>query len=343
MHVPVRVCSLLALAACNAALGLDETVAVGAGPRTLVFDNRESATDLVDFPVAVTFARTSELGAIDPARDLRFFDPDTGRDLPFDVERWEPAGDGAIWVRVPQIDARSQTDHIVMFVGADIGAADPAAVWAGHDLVVHGVRDGVLPNAAGPAFTGRGTGLAATDGIVGEAVRLPAFVELEGSEALLGGWPAFTLELWMYPDHDAVTAPTEYGFLDRGGALNLGRIYDYDRVDGIVRAQIDLHFADGSDAYLSSLIALRRWFHVVFTFDGTTLWLYRNGVFDEVQGFDVPTTLLAGASTLSIGHRNPASSMAGAIDELRLSRSYRDADWIYAQYLTMTGRFVTVR
>ena len=33
--------------------------------------------------------------------------------------------------------------------------------------------------------------------------------------------------------------------------------------------------------------------------------------------------------------------MAGMIDEVRVSRNARDADWVNAQFLSMTGKFVT--
>jgi len=51
-----------------------------------VFDNRASTRDLVDFPVVVRLdpTRIDSDQVIDPGTDLRFHDPTTDTDLPFD-------------------------------------------------------------------------------------------------------------------------------------------------------------------------------------------------------------------------------------------------------------------
>ncbi|MBA3391137.1 MAG: DUF2341 domain-containing protein [Deltaproteobacteria bacterium] len=339
----VRFASVLLLAGCNSVFALDETATIGSGPRRLVFDNSASATDLVEFPVLVVL----EPGVVDvddPTRDLRFHDPDSDADLPFDVDVWDPAGSSLVWVKVPRIDAGSKTDEIVMYSGRDAGGlAAPAAVWADYDLVIHDAQaDGTLTNAAAADYTTRGSGISRKPGALGHAIGLPGFAELPNTEPLLDGWTQFSLELWVYADYASgqLSTTDEAMFLDRGGSIQLGRVKDLGIAQGIVWLQIDTHFGDNS-SYLNTVFSFRRWVHIVYTYDGQTLWMYQNGQFASVDPKPTPIAVTAGPARLKLGSQN--TSMIGALDEVRVSRTYRDPDWVNAQFLTMNGRFVTIR
>ena len=62
--------------------------------------------------------------------DLRFVDRD-GTLLPHEIETWNEAGTSYVWVKVPQIDGSSGTDHIWLYYGnaAAPDAQNVAAVW----------------------------------------------------------------------------------------------------------------------------------------------------------------------------------------------------------------------
>ncbi len=60
-----------------------------------------------------------------------------------------------------------------------------------------------------------------------------------------------------------------------------------------------------------------------------------------VMGLRVGTTMLSDTSgLLELGSRDTA--LDGFIDELRVSQSYRGPDWVFAQYLSMSGTFARV-
>ena len=97
--------------------------------------------NLVDFPVLVQldssridYSLTQNDGA-----DLRFVDRD-GTLLPHEIETWNAAGTSYVWVKVPQIDGSSGTDHIWLYYGNAVAAdaQNVAAVWnSGYAAVYH--------------------------------------------------------------------------------------------------------------------------------------------------------------------------------------------------------------
>jgi hypothetical protein len=339
------VCAAAALGACNFVYGLDGTRLANGSPRALVFDNSASGTDLVDFQLLVAPDGSFDFTDVtDPERNIRFVDPRTEVDLPFEIERWDPSGGSLFWVRVPRITARSTTDHIEMHFGATVAGTRDPDVWRDYDLVVHAPRDGIVASAVG-TYTGRGTApITATSGAVGDAIAMPNTITFESSGALLNGWDKYTLEFWIYADYATIpalvqnTPPIQMGVLDRGGSINLGRLIQY-QIPDILRMQIDTHY-DAGDLYLSSFVQLQRWLYIVFTFDGQAQWVYRDGAFAAVDGYASGAKLIAGANLLRLG-AGVSNTMKGGIDELRLSRVGRNDDWVNAQYLSMTGRFIT--
>jgi hypothetical protein len=110
--------------------------------RRLTFDNSSRGSSLLDFPVLVVldggwfdYSQTQDAG-----QDLRFFDDDGSTPLPYEIEEWNEAGTSYVWVKVPQIDANSDTDFIWMYYGdpTAVDDQDPPGVWtAGYVAVWH--------------------------------------------------------------------------------------------------------------------------------------------------------------------------------------------------------------
>ncbi len=344
-----RGCLLAAvtLAGCNTVWGLDSTELQNENPRLLRFDNSASGKDLVEFPVLVTLdaTRIRYDDVLDPATQLRFFDPETSTDLAFEIERWDPTGRSEIWVEVPKIDARSTEDHILMFYGAEAGGMErPAEVWSSSAFVFHGNPER-LASSVGD-FPGTAVGVSASDGMIGRAPRLTGTgesrVRFANSASLLDGWGAFSLEFWIYADYTPTNVPTDsVSVLGNGGSVDTAYLV---RPAAQVRTHldltVDLFFAgDTSLTRLVSLIPLQRWIYVAYAFDGRALWIYNNGAFADAYAPSARLGTNAGSDQLTLGATTAA--FAGMIDELRISRSYRDADWINAQYLSMTDKLIS--
>jgi Domain of unknown function (DUF2341) len=72
--------------------------------------------------------------------DIRFVDSDNQTILDYEIERWDTSGTSTVWVKVPQIDASSNTDYIYMYYNnnAASDAQDAAGVWSnGYSAVYH--------------------------------------------------------------------------------------------------------------------------------------------------------------------------------------------------------------
>lgn len=252
----------LGLAACNQVYGIDSTSIANDNPRTVLFDNSASPVDLVDMavPLFLDDTRLDYSHVTDPMTDLRFHDPDTDTELPFEVEQWNPLGESVVWVRVPTIDAGSKSDRILMYFGADAeGRADASEVWTEYELVAHGnagqFQSAPRPVAATP------TAVTSAPGAVGSAYQFGLGehqIEYASSRDLLSG-TAFTAEMWLYADYaNSAALNGEPGIIDLRMPLTGGRLFDIPEVAEFVVMQIDVHFA-GDISYSPTFVPLRKW------------------------------------------------------------------------------------
>jgi Tol biopolymer transport system component len=178
--------------------------------RTLAFDNSTRTENLVDFPVLVKldsnvidYAKTHDQGW-----DLRFFDQD-GTALAHEIELWDEAGTSYVWVKIPQIDASSSTDSIVMYYGnagvADSGE-DAAGVWSDYRATYHLNENpgatGTVSDSAGN-FDAVNAGSTDTAGIIGSAQDFDGagqYIDLGDDRAWINNASGASLSIWMNPD-----------------------------------------------------------------------------------------------------------------------------------------------
>ncbi len=358
---------VLALAGCDSILRLDPITPLAPSPRALVFDNRSSASDLAGFPVLVAVDPSTILydTIADPSHDLRFHDEASGTDLPFEIERWDPSGESIVWVKVPVIHAGSTTDRVLMYFGPDAhGSESATAVWSDYELVFHG--DSLVDS------TGKSTPMMIPDtagampsitrGLIGNAVAFAGGsnqrVEMMGSTAIMDHWPTYTIELCLAPAYmpdpynlgvtviNGTTNPVEPFVIDKpGGALSNGRLrnsVENDRSPFVM--QTDLSW-DGTNT-LNAIYYMpnQTWSQVTFAYDGQILWSYRDGTALAVNANDAaaPTPVDTAGENVQIGGTSGAAPLLGEIDEVRISRTFHDTSWVFAQYLSMTKHFVTI-
>ena len=100
--------------------------------RQLTFNNSGQSEALQNFPVLVKLnsSRIDYFKTQDSGQDIRFIDAN-GTELKYEIEEWDEGGESYVWVKVPQIDALSNTDYIWMYYGNDtVGdGQDAANVW----------------------------------------------------------------------------------------------------------------------------------------------------------------------------------------------------------------------
>ncbi|MCB0127370.1 MAG: DUF2341 domain-containing protein, partial [Caldilineaceae bacterium] len=99
----------------------------------LTFDNTAATEDLQNFAVLVTLDATKidYADTQDQGQDIRFFDADGATPLSHQIELWNESGTSYVWVKVPQIDAGSNADFIIMRYGNPTAndIQDPTGVW----------------------------------------------------------------------------------------------------------------------------------------------------------------------------------------------------------------------
>ncbi len=114
----------------------------------ITFDNSAQTENLLNFPVMVKIPTGSPIytDIISPAGDdIRFIDSDGVTDLSYEIEWYDNTADSFIWVRVPQIDASSNTDHIWLYCGKSGLAAKSSgpSVFppSEYNIVLHFTKD----------------------------------------------------------------------------------------------------------------------------------------------------------------------------------------------------------
>ena len=167
---------------------------------------------LVSFPVLVTltpatidYAQTQAAG-----QDLRFIGDDNHTLLNYEIESWNPGGTSYVWLKVPQVNAFSTTDHAWLYYGNPTAAAGqaPTSVWTGGFASVWHLNSqvaGTYPDATAKAMNGTPTSEIAAAGVAGDGIdnvsATNAYIELDPSKVaqLPGGTSARTLCAWAKP------------------------------------------------------------------------------------------------------------------------------------------------
>jgi len=113
--------------------------------KKITFDNSAQVENLVNFPVLVKLnsSRIDYSKTQDSGQDIRFTDSDGTTLLPYEIEKWDETGDSFVWVKVPQIDASSNTDYIYMYYGNSSATDGQSAtdVWDSNYVMIQHLKD----------------------------------------------------------------------------------------------------------------------------------------------------------------------------------------------------------
>ncbi len=322
-----------------------------------------AAVALVDHPVLVRL-HASALDAINidyskiqnAGQDLRFVDG-KGNLLAYQIESWDSAGYSQVWVKVPLLETVEAHNTFFMYYGnaSAPGAQQPSIVWDADSVGVYHfnstANDSSLPNQNGVA-----TGIAYSTGIVGQAATFDgtnSIVNL-GSDASLdnvfdGGG---TISAWINPSgwgeggfgrivDKAVNTSGGNGFALQiaGTAPGNGQIIFDQSFSGTV----------GQWRTNPGTISLNSWQDVVVSYDSSSAsnvpTIYINGIQQSLIFSSTPvgTASSDAAQDFTIGNQITAldRTFDGQIDEVRISTTIRDSDWVIQQYRTIVSAVTT--
>ncbi|MEI6534145.1 MAG: DUF2341 domain-containing protein [Verrucomicrobiaceae bacterium] len=265
--------------------------------------------------------------------DLRF--AAAGKALAYQIEEWDPAGGTAsVWVRIPVIKG-NERQEIKMFWGkADASAeSNGSAVFNadnGFLSVLH--LDEAMKDEVGSAqLTNKGTTTGA--GVIGKGLHVAAGQSL-GCGEVINTYPTKSepnsTAVWVKPD------------AFNGNILVWGQ--------GAQQRQVTLTAKNPDEFEMSTFYGptvtakysaqIQQWYHVEHTYKLGASLIYVNGV---LAGSSAASSLdLHAPCKLELGGNN----FAGDIDEVRVSKVTRSADWVKLEYenqrpqQTLTGPLV---
>jgi hypothetical protein len=313
----------------------------------LTLDNSAQAETFSDFPVLVvlTPARVSYSRLGPGGRDLRFLDSDLNP-LAHEVRSWSEGGTSYVWVNVPQVLGGNDTQYIWMYYGnGNSGTAEaPNGVWdtqfRGVWHLMGDVRDSTRHGNHGTDF---GTVAATPNGRDFDGAD---YIRVSDSSSLDITGP-LTMEAWTYrrsPSGSDAIVVSKYnkGTNERSFDLGFDRSSHNDRANMIISADGALN---PNGILESPGPELRNtWYYVAGTYNGTELAIYVDGVQTNTRTPTQPGILASDQDVIIGGLQNGGSVeeyFDGLLAEVRLSATARSADWIAAQYLTMSDAFVT--
>jgi len=332
--------------------------------RKMTFDNSASAEDLMDFPVLVslTSAVIDYTETQDAGQDIRFIDADGTTELAYEIEKWDESGTSVVWVKIPQIDAGSTTDHIWIYHNNSTAVDNQNApgVWSnGYAGVWHLDED---PSGPAPQIKDRtsntndgttegsmisidsidakiGNGLK-LDGL-DDLLRVPDSISLDSTndEATFGLWIKWTDsasgkgQLVMSSSNRFATGANDgFEWASQGSGNHF--FYPWGG-DGS-------NYNLGPNPFVNML-----WHYLVVTLNSSTkeVQIYVDGTpmtFATENVLTLWTTFASPNDWFWGGNSNSSPRyFDGVFDEIRVSDVVRSIDWINAQYKAMDGSFNT--
>jgi hypothetical protein len=261
--------------------------------------------------------------------DLRFsFE---GNPVPYQVEQWDPvAGEAAIWVRVPVI--RGNSRHLLMLHWGRDGVASESNGGAvfhednGFSVVMHlGETGGELLDTVG-TVRGADKGTQAISGVIGGARNFQSGNGIACGEQITGlpaaGLP-HTSEAWVRP-RQVNSVVFGWGNEQAQGKVVMG-------LRSPPHVAMDCYFSN-ANLKGTQAVPLAEWAHVAHTYGPEGARLYVNGRLDSVSLLKGPPLNLRTPARMWVGGWYNTYRFEGAIDEVRVSRVARSADWVRLCY-----------
>jgi len=282
-----------------------------------------------DFPVLVRlnkeffdFSQTKANG-----EDIRFA-AGTGAPLAYQIEEWDPAaGTASIWVRIPTIKGNARQEIKVYWGKADAaGESKGSAVFNeanGYLSVFH--MDDPVKDEVGTVES-KDTGTVSSSGIIGKSRRFDAGKGINCGEKITtyptGSNPHST-EAWFRAEKPNATV------LAWGNEAGQGKVMM--QYFSPPHMTMECYFS-GADVKGGSTLPTSQWIHVVHAFKNGDSRVYVNGVLDGVSTSTGAPLAIKSPARMYIGGWYDNYRFVGDIDEVRISKVTRSADWVKLQY-----------
>ena len=226
------------------------------------------------------------------------------------------------------------TDGLVLALDAGNTKSYPGSGTTWSDLSGNG-NTGTLANGVG--YNSNNGGSLSFDG-VDDHVSFSSASELQFLNRL-----PYTLEVWMYPTANP-GASTWTGIFNRESNAGSGRDGYNIYLNGNTNQTLYLateRFQSGTGNAIGQTFSdaslLNIWHHVVATYDGTTLRLYRNG--EQLNSATSTGNITNTSQTLEIGKRGGGSYYNGRLTGQKIYNRALTASEIQQNFNALRGRF----
>ncbi|MHA2369734.1 MAG: DUF2341 domain-containing protein, partial [Candidatus Hodarchaeales archaeon] len=248
------------------------------------------------------------------------------------------------WVQIPSL-ATNADKTIGLYYGnsllenqenpESVWNTDYAGVWHLNDIPTDTVYDSTANNNDGTPSSGMASGNQVTGQIDGSI----AFDEADSDQIDVGdvnsdAWTAITVEAWVYhteDDDDRVICKSPDGTTSK-------HIFALHLVGGqTLRVRLSTDGSQGSSAISldNGTVGLNAWHHIAFTWDNATetIYFYVDGAQTGYYTWGGNSIADSSISTV-IGNLRAGQDRyySGMIDEARISKNARSADWLATQY-----------
>jgi hypothetical protein len=273
--------------------------------------------------------------------DIGFYaDSGGSTKLKWEVEKYNgTTGNLIAWVKIPTLSSTTDTLFYLFYGDPSITTdqSDPLNTWDSNFKAVYHLGNGTTLSATDSTGGNNGTLINSPTATAGKINGAAHFVSTSNqliSLANPGDFPvrtAWTMEAWVKPSTDRNTV-LMWGQTSNNGPHMVLPGNNSWRVG----------FWGGADVSGTG-VDTSAFHHIVGTFDGSSLRLYKDG--SLLAG---PTTASPATSTNPFATIGASSSWSspfnGNIDEVRISSTNRSANWITAEYNNQNspGTFITM-
>jgi len=259
--------------------------------------------------------------------DLRFASAE-GTPLAYQIDEWDvAAGKASVWLRIPLIKGNARQE-IKMYWGKTDAAGESKGQAVFNDsngyLSVWHMNDAVKDEVG--TVESKDTGTTVSAGIIGKSRHFEAGKGISGGETITG-----------YPTGSSPHSTEVWFKAEQANASLLGWGNDHPQGKVIMQLfspphiRIECWFS-GADARGESTLPLSQWVHVVHTFQNGDSRIYVNGVLDGVSTSTSAPLAIKSPSRIYIGGWYNNYKYVGDIDEVRISKVTRSADWVKMEY-----------
>ena len=258
--------------------------------------------------------------------DLRF--AAAGKPLAYQIDQWDAAaGTAAIWVRIPTIKGNAQQE-IKMFWGKEDASAESSgkAVFNesnGYLSVWHmgePVTDEVGTTVA------KDTGTTSVAGVIGMSRHFPGGKGIHCGENIATyptGTSPHSTEAWFRAQQ------TNAPIMAWGNDAPQGKLIL--QIASPPHIKVECWFS-GADVQGQGKLPLSEWIHVVHTFQNGDSRIYVNGALDGSSKSTSAPLAIKSPARMYLGGWCDNYKFIGDIDEARISKVTRSADWVKLEY-----------